>query len=255
MATATVAAGFRANRTGSGGPPCPPGGGGVVDRRAGTPSDREGGSDGPESRPIRIHYDALVPEEKLNILLIGGGGREHALAWRLAASERCGTLYTTHPENPGLASLAKPMGFRFNTKEAYRIQQFCKAQDVGLVVVGPEDPLAAGLVDNLESGDGSGPAVFGPIKDAARLEADKAWAKGLMRSASIPMAEGRSFREYEAAPEQAPGISLPPRPDISFPGVGAVRSGEAVGNVADEGKEVPAQEAAVEKGAPENSDG
>ncbi len=140
-----------------------------------------------------------MPGEKLNILLIGGGAREHALAWRLARSERCEALYTTHPENPGLAALARPMGFEFNAREAYRIQQFCKAQEVGLVVIGPEDPLAAGLVDKLDSGDGSGPAVFGPVQDAARLEADKAWAKGLMRSASIPMAEGRSFREHEAA--------------------------------------------------------
>ncbi len=132
---------------------------------------------------------------KINVLLVGGGGREHALAWRLKKSPSIAKLFTTHPENPGIAALATPVGFAFSTSD-YRLELFCKEQNIGLVVIGPEGPLAEGLADKLAS---STTAVFGPGKEAAQLESDKAWAKEVMRSASIPTAEGRVFRDAAAA--------------------------------------------------------
>lgn len=134
--------------------------------------------------------------DQLNVLVIGGGGREHALAWRLRASRSVSRLFTTHPENPGIASIAAPMGFEFSLKEMYRVEQFCRKENVGLVVVGPEAPLAAGLTDLLTK---SGVPVFGPSREGARLESDKAWAKQFMRTASIPTAEARVCESVEAA--------------------------------------------------------
>ncbi len=130
------------------------------------------------------------PGSKVNVLLIGGGGREHAIAVKLAGSARLGDLWTTHPENPGLASLAKPVDVPVNIREIYRLQQFIEKKAIGLVVIGPEDPLSEGFADKLRA---PGVLVFGPVKEAARLEADKAWAKQIMRSASIPTAESQTF--------------------------------------------------------------
>lgn len=128
----------------------------------------------------------------MNVLLIGGGGREHALAWKLKQSPSLGQLYATHTGNPGIAELAKPTGFEFSMGEIYRVQQFCAHQNIGLVVVGPEGPLSEGIADKLSSDT---VAVFGPTREGAQLEADKAWAKDVMRGASIPTAEARVFRE------------------------------------------------------------
>ena len=135
-------------------------------------------------------------ESKVNVLLIGGGGREHAIAVKLAGSPRLGDLWTTHPENPGIAALAKPVDVPVHIREIYRLQQFIEKKNIGLVVVGPEEPLAEGYADKLKSPT---TLVFGPTAEAARLEADKAWAKQLMRAASIPTGESRSFSEPESA--------------------------------------------------------
>jgi phosphoribosylamine--glycine ligase len=132
----------------------------------------------------------------LNVLLIGGGGREHALAWRLKRSASCGALFTTHPSNPGIAGLARPVGFEPSLSELYRLEQFCRKASIDLVVVGPEAPLAAGVADALGS---AGVAVFGPVRAAAQLEADKAYAKKLMRAASVPTAEARVFTDRDEA--------------------------------------------------------
>lgn len=134
--------------------------------------------------------------DQLNVLLIGGGGREHAIARKLSESPRLGRLWITHPENPGLASLGRPVDVPVSAREIYRLQQFCEKNAIGLVVVGPEEPLAEGFADKLAA---PGRLVFGPTADAARLEADKAWAKQLMRSASIPTAEARVFGDPEQA--------------------------------------------------------
>jgi phosphoribosylamine--glycine ligase len=134
--------------------------------------------------------------DALNILLIGGGGREHALAWRLKRSKSCKNLYATHRENPGIAELAQPIGFDFSMRELYRVEQFIAKNNINLVVVGPEDPLAGGIADRLAS---SGALVFGPTAAGAQLEADKGWAKKLMRSASVPTAEAREYSDPEQA--------------------------------------------------------
>ncbi|MGP1309207.1 MAG: phosphoribosylamine--glycine ligase [Phycisphaerales bacterium] len=134
--------------------------------------------------------------DALNVLLIGGGGREHALAWKLRESPRVKAIYTTHPGNAGLARLCKPIDHAFSMREVYRLDLFCEKHGVNLVVVGPEQPLADGIADALSK---PGRVVFGPDKAAARLEADKAWAKDMMRAASIPTAEARVFRRAEEA--------------------------------------------------------
>lgn len=131
----------------------------------------------------------------MKVLLIGSGGREHALAWKLADSPRCTALYAA-PGNPGTAQVAEnlPIG----VMEFDKIVEFSKSNQIDLVVVGPEDPLASGLADRLTS---EGIKVFGPSRDAARIEADKWFAKELMRNQSIPTAEARSFTEAKAAEE------------------------------------------------------
>lgn len=134
--------------------------------------------------------------DKVNVLLVGGGGREHSIAWKLAQSPRLGQLWVTNPENPGLAALGKAVDAPIEASNAFRAQRFCEKNEIGLVVIGPEEPLAQGLADALQ---GPGRVVFGPTKDAARLEWDKAWSKEIMRAASVPTAEGRAFTDPEGA--------------------------------------------------------
>ncbi|HEY2585112.1 MAG TPA: phosphoribosylamine--glycine ligase [Tepidisphaeraceae bacterium] len=131
----------------------------------------------------------------MKVLVIGNGAREHALAWKLAASPRVTALYAL-PGNPGTAQVADnvpldPMNFA-------AVEKFAKGNQIDLVVIGPEDPLAAGLADRLLA---AGLKVFGPTKEAARLEADKWFAKELMRHQAIPTAEARSFTDPDAAAE------------------------------------------------------
>jgi phosphoribosylamine--glycine ligase len=133
---------------------------------------------------------------KLNVLLIGGGGREHALAIKIAQSSRLKEFWCTHPENPGIAALAKPVDVPVNIREIYRLQQFIAKKDINLVIIGPEDPLAEGYVDKLIT---PGTLVFGPNKKAAELESDKAFAKHMMKAGSVPTAEARVFTEAQAA--------------------------------------------------------
>lgn len=150
---------------------------------------------------------AKTSSQKLNVLLVGGGGREHSLAEAIAASSRLGTLYTSHPENPGISALAQPAGVPIDASKAYRAQFFCRDKGIDLVVIGPEAPLAAGLADALRE---KGVAVFGPGKAGAQLEADKHWAKDLMRQAAVPTAESRSFTDAEKAVEYSLSRSEPP---------------------------------------------
>jgi phosphoribosylamine--glycine ligase len=131
----------------------------------------------------------------MNVAIIGSGGREHALAWKLKQSSSVGKLYAL-PGNPGIAEEAEcvPIG----VMDFGKIESFARDQKIGLVVIGPEDPLAAGLTDRLQS---AGIRVFGPNREAARLEADKWFAKEMMKHQSVPTAEARSFTDYRAACE------------------------------------------------------
>ncbi|MHC4438478.1 MAG: phosphoribosylamine--glycine ligase [Planctomycetota bacterium] len=128
----------------------------------------------------------------MNVLLIGSGGREHAIAWKLAQSKNLDKLYTT-PGNPGTAQFGENIPV---TEDTDILLEFAKQNKVELVVVGPEDPLAAGIVDKFES---AGIKAFGPSGKAAQLEADKAFAKQLMRSSSVSTAESRTFDRFEDA--------------------------------------------------------
>jgi phosphoribosylamine---glycine ligase len=129
----------------------------------------------------------------MNVAILGNGGREHALAWKLSTSRGVGRIYCL-PGNPGTATVSEnvaidPMDFK-------KVIQFCKQKEIGLVVVGPEDPLAAGVVDALEA---EGIKAFGPNKRAAQLEGDKWFAKELMRHQAVPTAEARSFSDLRTA--------------------------------------------------------
>jgi phosphoribosylamine--glycine ligase len=131
-----------------------------------------------------------------NILLIGGGGREHALAWKLRQSPRCGTLWLTDPGNAGLAKIGKPCPHKWDPKNTFAMLNWCDKQRIRLVVVGPEQPLADGIVELMQTDNRF---VFGPSKAAAQLEADKAFAKDVMKQAAIPTAEGRTFETANSA--------------------------------------------------------
>jgi phosphoribosylamine--glycine ligase len=139
----------------------------------------------------------------MNILLLGSGGREHALAWKLAQSPSCERLYAA-PGNPGIAQHADLVDIDVADHPA--LVGFCREQGIGLVVVGPEGPLVDGVADSLRAAN---IAVFGPGKAAAQLEGSKAFTKELCDAASIPTARYRRCASREAALEALSGFSLP----------------------------------------------
>ncbi len=123
-----------------------------------------------------------MQNEKMNVLLIGSGGREHALAYGLAKSPRLRKLYAA-PGNPGIGELAELVSVKITDHPA--IISFCKAHQISFVVVGPEAPLVAGLVDDLSV---AGIAAFGPSKFAAQLEGSKGFTKDICAKYNIPTA-------------------------------------------------------------------
>jgi phosphoribosylamine---glycine ligase len=139
----------------------------------------------------------------MNVLLVGQGAREHALAWKIAQSPRLNKLYAA-PGNPGIASLAECVDIRIDTSGATtdadidRLIDYARLKAIDLVVVGPEDVLSVGLVDRLTA---VGIAAFGPTQTAARIESSKAFAKELMASIGVPTAAHRTFTERDLAVE------------------------------------------------------
>lgn len=129
----------------------------------------------------------------LTILLLGGGGREHALAWKLAQSPRCGRLYAA-PGNPGIGQVAECVALDPNDPSAVAV--WAVAHAVDLVVIGPEAPLAAGVSDACREAQ---VPVFGPSKAAAMLEASKAFTKILCDEAGVPTAAWSRFSDRAAA--------------------------------------------------------
>jgi len=129
----------------------------------------------------------------MNVLLIGSGGREHALAWKLASSPLLDRLYCA-PGNPGIAEEAECVAL--DVVDHAAIADFCKDKAIGLVVVGPEAPLVAGLADDLRA---AGIRVFGPSKAAARLEGSKGFTKDLCARFDIPTAAYRRLTDSDAA--------------------------------------------------------
>jgi phosphoribosylamine--glycine ligase len=131
----------------------------------------------------------------MNILLIGSGGREHALAWKMAASPLTEKLYCA-PGNAGIAQEAECVAL--DVADHAAVVAFCRANKVDFVVVGPEVPLCAGIVDDLEA---AGVKAFGPSKAAARLEGSKGFTKDLCKANNIPTAAYERFTS--AAPAKA----------------------------------------------------
>lgn len=139
----------------------------------------------------------------MKVLIVGSGGREHALAWKLAASTRVTELFCA-PGNPGIADVADLVPIAVTDLD--KIEKFVRQNDIELVVIGPEDPLAMGLSDRLTA---AGAKVFGPNKAAAQIEADKWFAKEIMRHQAIPTAEAHSFTDPLAAEEYVKMRSQP----------------------------------------------
>jgi phosphoribosylamine--glycine ligase len=138
-----------------------------------------------------------------DVLLVGGGGREHALAWKLAQSPRLGRLLAA-PGNPGIAAHARCVAVKDTAIDA--LVDLARAERPDLVVVGPEVPLALGLGDRLRA---AGFAVFGPGAAAARLESSKAFAKDLMARHGIPTARFGTFRDAAAARRYCRDLGAP----------------------------------------------
>ena len=129
----------------------------------------------------------------MKVLIIGSGGREHAIAWKVAQSSRVSKIYCA-PGNAGISRLAEcvPIG----AMEIDRLVDFAKEKEIDLTVVGMDDPLVAGVVDAFEA---AGLRVFGPRKNAAVLEGSKAFSKDLMKKYRIPTAAYEVFEDADAA--------------------------------------------------------
>src|SRR5262245_49844294 len=121
----------------------------------------------------------------MKVLVIGKGGREHALVWKLAQSRRVERVFCA-PGNAGTA--LDGVNVPIPATDLDRLVRFAAKEDIGLTVVGPEEPLAAGIVDVFQK---AGRRIFGPSREAAELEASKAFSKQLMRHAGVPTAEFR----------------------------------------------------------------
>lgn len=127
----------------------------------------------------------------MNILLLGSGGREHALAWKIAQSEKCGKLYIA-PGNAGTSNCGENVNIKADDFESLKV--FCEEHNVNMVVVGPEDPLVKGVYDDFKNDERTKDIpVIGPSKAGAVLEGSKDFAKGFMQRHNIPTARYQTF--------------------------------------------------------------
>ena len=168
----------------------------------------------------------------MKILVVGGGGREHALVWKIAQSPLVKKIYCA-PGNPGIAGLAECLPIKAD--EIGKLLEFARAEKIDLTVVGPEQPLSLGIVDVFED---HGLKVFGPSKDAALIEGSKAFSKDLMRKYDVPTAAYGVFTEIAAAEEfiDRTGIPIVVKADGLAAGKGVIIAQtreEAVGAVRD----------------------
>ncbi len=129
----------------------------------------------------------------LDVLIVGSGGREHSLAWKVAQSPRLGKLYIA-PGNGGTRVFGENVSIPVNAIE--RLAQFAQERSIDLTIVGPDDPLALGIVDVFKA---RGLRIFGPSKRAAQIEASKAFAKQLMHESGVPTADFAIFADYKQA--------------------------------------------------------
>jgi phosphoribosylamine--glycine ligase len=139
----------------------------------------------------------------MKVLVVGGGGREHALVWKIKQSPRVNKIFCA-PGNAGIAELANCVPIA--AEDVQGLAAFAKSEQVDLTVVGPEGPLAMGIVDLFES---EGLRIFGASRDAARLEASKSFAKNLMNRHGIPTAFGQSFTSRSKAQSYIRKIGAP----------------------------------------------
>ena len=128
---------------------------------------------------------------KMKVLVVGGGGREHAILWKLSQSKRKPILYCA-PGNAGIASLASCVPVKATDLDG--MLAFVKKEGIDLVFVAPDDPLALGMVNIMQS---AGIRTFGPTKEAAVIEASKAFSKDLMNRYGIPTAAHQVFHRYQ----------------------------------------------------------
>lgn len=143
----------------------------------------------------------------MKVLVVGGGGREHAIIWKLAQSPKVTALFCA-PGNAGIAKLATCVPIKAMDKEG--IFDFAVANEIDMVMVAPDDPLSIGMVDFLEAG---GIRAFGPCQAAAQIEASKVFSKGLMKKYGIPTAA------YETFTESGKAIEYLRRPEQTYPAV------------------------------------
>lgn len=139
----------------------------------------------------------------MRILIVGNGGREHALLWKLRRDHPGGEFWATRP-NGGMAGLCEPLDLAPSEIEA--LTGWAASRSVDLTVVGPEAPLAAGVADRFRK---RGLPVFGPGRDAARIESSKAFAKDLMREAGVPTADYRTFTDPGEARDHVRAVGGP----------------------------------------------
>lgn len=139
----------------------------------------------------------------MKVLIVGGGGREHALAWKIAQSPLVKKIYCA-PGNGGIASLAQCVPIK--AMDIDGITAFAKSEGIDLVVVAPDDPLAAGMVDALKK---EGIRAFGPVSKAAIIESSKIFSKELMKKYGIPTADYRVFDKADAAIGYLESVSYP----------------------------------------------
>ena len=139
----------------------------------------------------------------MKVLVVGGGGREHAIVWKLAQNQKIEKLYCA-PGNAGIAQLAECV--EIGVMEFDKLVAFAREKEIDLTVVAPDDPLAAGAVDAFEA---AGLRAFGPRKNAAILEGSKAFSKDLMKKYGIPTAAYETFRDPEKALEYLETAKMP----------------------------------------------
>ena len=139
----------------------------------------------------------------MKVLIVGGGGREHALAWRFRKDDPALTLYAA-PGNPGIAQLATCLPIP--ATEFDDLTRFARQENIALTVVGPEAPLAAGIVDRFRA---EGLPIFGPTREAAQIETSKAFAKQLMLDAGIPTARALTSTDVDRARGAARELGAP----------------------------------------------
>ena len=129
----------------------------------------------------------------MRVLVIGGGGREHALVWKISQSPKVTDIYCA-PGNAGTAEIAKNVPIAADQID--QLLEFAEKNEIGLTVVGPEQPLVMGIVDRFQE---KGLRVFGPTARAAELEGSKAFSKDIMKKYDLPTAEYKTFTSHEKA--------------------------------------------------------